>query len=414
MKKLIFTVLIFNISLLSSSAQWIQQYTGTTADLYSIKFINYYTGFTCGGGVILKTTNEGNNWILLDVPVSKQLLKIHPVDSNNIYCVGMYETIIKSTNGGVNWIVIRDGAYLSNTYKSLFFINKNTGWMGGGPDRKILKTTNGGLNFDSIVTITPGNIQDIYFKDSLNGLYCDDEGAVRKSTNGGYNWFTINIPVGSYVYDFQNFTFINNQAGWTVTWSGKVFRTTDFGSNWDSLPRINNSGNPLSSIFFSSNNVGYCGGAGYFLYRTTNGGNDWIQSYLPYPLNGASSIFFINDSVGWKAATLGRIFHTTNGGQGTVIIKNNEKVIDDYSLFQNCPNPFNGKTTIKYTIHKKNIYKLELYNILGEKVYEIFDKELIEGNYKINFNAGNLTSGIYIYKLSSTNTFLIKKFILLK
>ncbi|MCX6162054.1 MAG: YCF48-related protein [Ignavibacteriae bacterium] len=352
MKKL-FTV-FFLFFILNSSffihncmCQWIQQSTGTTMDLSNIMFINRYTGWACGGGGILKTTNSGNNWITLNLPVNKPLQKIFPVDSNIIYCVGKFETIIKSTDGGANWQVIRDGIFgASNSYYCCYFINQNTGWITGGSERKILRTTNGCVTFDSTITYTSGFINDIYFKDSLSGLYCDNNGAVRKSTNGGFNWFSINIPVGTFSYDFDNFSFVNNQIGWLITYSGKVFRTNDFGSNWDSISSIQNSGYPLYSIFFANINIGYSGGAGYYLYRSTNGGLNWVQQYLPFPLNGATSIFFVNDTIGWKAANSGRICYTTNGGQLMQIINYVPITLNDFELKQNYPNPFNPSTTI--------------------------------------------------------------------
>ncbi len=413
-KKIIFTLLIIQFTFSVLNAQWIQQYTGTTANLYSIKFINKYTGWTCGAGVILKTTNSGNNWAILNLPVSKQLFKIHPVDSNVIYCVGMFETIIKSTNGGMNWQVIRDGPYMSNTYYCCYFINQNTGWISGGAEQKILKTTNGGVSFDSIVTYTPGFINDIYFRDSLTGLYCDNDGSVRKTTNGGYNWFLINIPIGGYSYDFRNFSFINNQTGWTLTYSGKIFKTTDFGSNWDSIAQILNIGYPLYSIFYSSNNIGYAGGAGNFFYRSTNSGFNWIQYYLPISLGGASSIFFVDDTIGWKVTNAGSICHTTNGGQNTTIINNNEQKVVGFDLYQNYPNPFNSSTQIDFEIIKSDYYKVELLDLLGRKIEELFSGQLKSRKYSISYHSKNLTSGIYIYKLSSEKTYLTKKLIIIK
>ena len=420
MKKIIFTIIIIHFLLCLIqivNAQWYQQNSGTTADLYNIKFINRNTGFCCGGGVILKTTNSGTNWILLNLPVNKMLFKIYPVDSSVIYCVGMFETIIKSTNGGTNWQVIRDGPnYIGTSYHGCCFINRNTGWIAaGGLERKILKTTNGCQTFDSIVTLTSGNINDIYFKDSVSGLYCDDNGAVRKSTNGGYNWFSINIPVGSYSFDFQNFTFINNLTGWTATFSRQIFKTTDFGNNWDSVYTIPNNNNiQLHSIFFSSNNTGYACGSGFYIYKSTNSGYNWIECYLPYPINGANSIFFVNDSVGWKVTNSGKITNTTNGGQGVLIAKNEEQIAKDFVLYQNYPNPFNNQTLIRFSVKRKDKYKLEIFNLLSEKICDLLNNELKEGSYEVKYSAENLSSGIYIYRLSSDNKSVAKKLIIMK
>jgi photosystem II stability/assembly factor-like uncharacterized protein len=414
MRKIYIILLFCLITTPPLFSQWVQQPTGTTADLYSIKFINRYTGWACGGGVILKTTNSGNNWNLLSLPVSKQFFKLHPVDSNVIYCVGMFETIIKSTNGGTNWQIIRDGPYMSNTYYCCYFINQNTGWISGGGEQKILKTTNGGITFDSIVTFTPGFIKDIYFRDSLTGLYCDDNGAVRKTTNGGYNWFSINIPVGTFSYDFRNFSFINNLSGWTITFSGKVFKTTDFGSNWDSTCTIQNGGNELHCIFFSSNNIGYAGGAGYYLYRTTNSGYNWVQHYIPYPLNGASSFYFFNDSVGWKVTNSGKICYTTNGGQNTQFVNNNGEYTNSFSLFQNYPNPFNLTTSIEFNIQDNGFYKLEVFDLLGREIKTLVNEFKQAGSYLVSFNGSEFASGIYFYRIEAGNFTQVKRMVLIK
>ena len=81
---------------------------------------------------------------------------------------------------------------------------------------------------------------------------------------------------------------------------------------------------------------------------------------------------------------------------------------------QNFPNPFNSETEIKFEITEKNIYGLEIYNILGEKEEEIFKGELNPGIYKINYKAYKITSGVYFYRLISNKFFVSKKFILLK
>jgi photosystem II stability/assembly factor-like uncharacterized protein len=417
MKKIIFLLLIIHFSILIVNAQWIQQNSGTSANLGSIKFINRYTGWICGAGVILKTTNAGNNWFSLTLPVSKTFFEIHPVDSNIVYCVGMFETIIKSTNGGTNWLVIRDGPQNSNTYFSCYFINKNTGWISGGAEQKILKTTNGGLSFDSIVRNTSGFISDIYFRDSLTGLYCDNAGAVRKSTNGGYNWFTINIPVGSYIYTFRNFTFINSQTGWLVTDTRKVFKTTDFGSNWDSVSYVPNGSYGINCIYFSSLNIGYAGGEGFDyngMFKTTNGGVNWIAQYTPYPLNGAISMFFVNDTIGWKDGNGGRICYTTNGGGIMQISNTEEQIADDFVLYQNYPNPFNLSTTIEFEINKSGIYYLKIFDLLGRRVDDLFSKQLTTGKYQIIYNADKLRSGTYFYRLQSNENYKVKSFNIIK
>lgn len=95
-------------------------------------------------------------------------------------------------------------------------------------------------------------------------------------------------------------------------------------------------------------------------------------------------------------------------------IDGNNQNVDNYKLFQNYPNPFNPNTNIDYTIFQSGFVELSVFNILGQKVASLVSEEQIAGNYKISFNASNLTSGIYYYKLQSGNFTETKKLILLR
>ncbi len=85
-----------------------------------------------------------------------------------------------------------------------------------------------------------------------------------------------------------------------------------------------------------------------------------------------------------------------------------------YALEQNYPNPFNPTTTIAFSITNQSIVKLSVYNTLGEEVAELVNRELISGMHTINFDASNLVSGIYFYKLIANDFIETKKLLLLK
>jgi hypothetical protein len=87
---------------------------------------------------------------------------------------------------------------------------------------------------------------------------------------------------------------------------------------------------------------------------------------------------------------------------------------DKYVLSQNYPNPFNPTTTINYSLPKAGQVKLTVYNAIGSKVATILNEYKPAGNYSVQFNATNLASGIYLYRLESGNFTSAKKFILLK
>ena len=87
---------------------------------------------------------------------------------------------------------------------------------------------------------------------------------------------------------------------------------------------------------------------------------------------------------------------------------------DKYALSQNYPNPFNPATTINYSIPNAGQVKITVYNAIGSKVATILNEYKQPGNYTVQFNATNLASGIYFYRIESGQFLQIKKMILLK
>ncbi len=88
--------------------------------------------------------------------------------------------------------------------------------------------------------------------------------------------------------------------------------------------------------------------------------------------------------------------------------------LNKFLLLQNYPNPFNPTTTIWFDLPKKSHVLLKVYNILGQPVKTLVDKDLIMGHYSFNFNASGFSSGIYFYRVVTGNYDVTKKMILLK
>jgi len=85
-----------------------------------------------------------------------------------------------------------------------------------------------------------------------------------------------------------------------------------------------------------------------------------------------------------------------------------------YSLSQNYPNPFNPMTKISFAIPKAGFVSLKVYDLLGREVSNLINEEKQAGNYSIDFNSGNLTSGVYFYKMQSGSFTETKKMLLIK
>lgn len=87
---------------------------------------------------------------------------------------------------------------------------------------------------------------------------------------------------------------------------------------------------------------------------------------------------------------------------------------DKFVLYQNYPNPFNPNTVISWELATGSKVRLEIYNILGEKLKILIDKYYNSGKYSLTFNAEDLPSGIYFYRLISEDFIQTKKMILLR
>ena len=87
---------------------------------------------------------------------------------------------------------------------------------------------------------------------------------------------------------------------------------------------------------------------------------------------------------------------------------------DTYRLSQNYPNPFNPSTVINYAIPKEGLVRITIYDVLGRLVTTLVNEAKPAGTYQLQFNAANLTSGVYFYRIEAGNFAQTKKMILMK
>ncbi len=96
-------------------------------------------------------------------------------------------------------------------------------------------------------------------------------------------------------------------------------------------------------------------------------------------------------------------------------LEENAGVVHEFKLLQNYPNPFNPTTTIEYSIAEKSNVSLSIFNSVGQQVSNIIDaKKHLPGDYKVSWNANNLASGVYFYRIMAGKYVQVKKLILLK
>lgn len=331
---------------------------------------------------------------------------IHFVNQNIGYAVTRVDGyFIKTTNGGTNWNLIFFSPY---SFESIFFIDSLTGWAAGTSGGGwVFRTTNGGTSWDSVM-VTGGSSGYVYFLNIQTG-WLSSGPFIYKSTDGGVNWTLLFDTGGATIAEFS---FVNQNTGWLVTDTWKVFKTTNSGNNWlllDTLPGFVGS----HSIFFSSLNTGWICGDGGYMFSTTNGGQDWYRQQTNTG-NFLSSVVFLTDSIGWAVGGGGRIIYTNSSGQIVRIEKVENISPIDFQLYQNFPNPFNSVTKIKYDIPSECFVTVKVYNILGELLITLINGQEKPGRYSVTFNGSNYPSGVYIYKIEAGAFTQVKKMILIK
>ncbi len=409
-----------------SDSSWIRLDQGIKENIVSTSFLNSQIGWGLSEqGKVLKTVDSGNSWSMVfeNLQPQDKFFDIFFSDANNGWITSVsnhYLNAFFTTDGGTNWVQSTLDDY--GEFKAIYFISPEIGWIARDHEH-ILKTTNRGSTWqEQGVTINyydNPSIEDIQFINENIGYAAggyvsgiDPYGMpinntlVIKTTNGGTNWEAIFNEEGNYIVSLS---FVNSQVGY-ISKESALLKTIDGGESFVVKPL------PLHDLFnkvsFINENDGWIAGWKGKIYRTTDAGDTWIPQKV-LTRNNINDICFINDTLGWFVGNNGTIFRFGTSSTNNII--NYNDVIAEYSLQQNYPNPFNPTTTIKYSIPTgNNFVSLKVYDILGNEVATLINEGKPAGEYKVNFNASKLASGIYFYQLKAGTFVRTKKMILLK
>lgn len=172
------------------------EFVGGAGYTVDVSFINVNTGWAIGFSgddvspqinIMIRTTNGGNNWTTLIQDTStfgnlNPLKKVDFTDANTGYL--LRDKLYKSTNGGNSWFLL-DTNVLGNNVRSFFFVNKDTGWIGGSFGGKIYRTNDGGASFVSQNIPTASVFGEIQFLDGLTGWAMANNTTLLKTGTGG-------------------------------------------------------------------------------------------------------------------------------------------------------------------------------------------------------------------------------------
>lgn len=410
MKKLILTLLIIHFSLLTANAQW-----------EIINNISYRQpqGFTDNGNIfysavfhegVYKSTNFGINWTLSSEGINTQsFVSICAKDS--FVFLASESGLFRSTNYGITW------NYLSDV-GSTFWVNITDNYVFVGRVNGILRSSDWGNNWVYKNNGLPTNKDSRSFSFSNNNIYTgisdNTTPKIFKSTNFGEDWIYIsqdiqNNDIPYSLYACENLLLCGTIAG--------VYKTTNGGINWNLITNIPNSYYGLygfasigmKNIFITSWEYGFyvSNDSGYTFIQK----NEGLQSLRCTALRKFGNYLFL----GTSPLMLSYNTYRRPISEVVEVNKTGSEIPESYKLYQNYPNPFNSHTIIKFQIKDSRFVALKIHDVSGKEITTPVSEKKSAGIYEVNFNAGNLSSGIYFYSLHSDGKIMdTKKMILLK
>lgn len=420
--------------------------------------------------------------ILFSNKVSAQWSEIPDLRYTNIYCIlttedsavfigGDNGMLLRSTDLGLNWENIMGNGFWVDTVLSL---GKGLGYIFAGANGAggVYRSSDKGETWLPAYDSLPASVQLNAFAFSDSILFAATDRGVYSSSDSGSSWRldTLGLSMGEVYPGHGGGTMGITIAGKTLytikSLGGVVFSSPTDTILWTQIStEYYHSGYGMAAI---DTNIFIATQDGIYLY---SGNSTWLPRNNGLPVNDTSwlasciltsddSLLFayilsssapggiyvssdlgqqwerINDSsfadfsVNTIAANKSYLFAGTQNGSWKIKISDIITSVknDDYInpkifyLSQNYPNPFNPSTTINYQLPEAGFVTLKIYDILGREVLTLVNGYKTAGNYRINFNARNLTSGVYIYQLkvnkskcnSLSDFSAAKKFLLLK
>jgi photosystem II stability/assembly factor-like uncharacterized protein len=340
--------------------------------------------------------------------------------------VGDSGTMFFSDSGGLSW---NGGQYMPEDILSVSFSGSDG--ICGCISQTILYCEYTGTSLTCMTVQTGlfgGGFWGAYMLNPQFGFVAGENSIFQpllgRSTNSGINWdftaFYLNNNEGRATG--VDFTDINIGYVSARVWDGQgaIAKTTDSGNNWLSTFFSN----PLWDIDFpisGASQVGYAVGDAGVILKTYNAGDSWQQQQSSTTLR-LNKVHFLDLDYGFVVGENGIILRTTSGGEPVTNVEELYSLINEFRLEQNYPNPFNPSTKIKYTIpaspksspKERTLVQLIVYDILGNQVAELVNDEKQPGVYEVNFDGTNLSSGVYLYRLTAGTFSDIKKLVLLK
>lgn len=228
----------------------------TLPDLLTVYFTDTLTGYAAGTGCIIKTINGGKDWFTVLNDPEIHISSLFFPDKNTGFASGLFGRILKTTDAGESWQLLQSGTRCHLT--SVYFTDELKGYAVGywNEDTNLygvlVMTTDGGNSWDSIPIPAGYTPEVVTFTHAETGYICGGN-KILKTRDGGRNW---DIIYTSFTGNLFSASFIRNSpTGYVVGQNGLVLKTLDAGVTW--TPMTNSSNYPVNSVFVVNHNLAF-------------------------------------------------------------------------------------------------------------------------------------------------------------
>ena len=399
-KTYIFLSLVISILFLNShpaNSQWVNVSNGSglqNASPNSITVSGNTILVGCEFSGVFLTTNSGANWT--QTLTSPEIFTM--MASGNYIYAGGPELFISSNNGS-NWTQY---SVFNHTIETMITSGNNL--FAGTYSYGVFLSTNNGVNWSQ----TPLNNQTILSL-AVSGSYIfagTNAAGLYVSTNNGSSWTVTSLPnltiqslavSGNYIYAGTNNHGVYISSNYGTTWTPSSLSTQLIGT-------LAASG---TGVIAGVDNAGG-------VYGSTDYGVTWIARSEGLNNESTDGFAFLNNYV--YTVVMGNINGVYRRSLSEVIgIKQiSQQVPEHFTLSQNYPNPFNPGTNIVFRIANPGLVTLKIFDMDGREVQTLVNKSLQPGSYEATWDASNMPSGVYFYRLKSGSFDQTNKMVLVK